>query len=82
MESKGFRVRIVLANGTTQIMRNVTEIHSNYQSVPGVPSEKIAFESDIHATGQTPPKTSVLEFEALLETEIAEEPYEESTDGQ
>jgi hypothetical protein len=48
------------------IYRNVTEIHYLYPSLPG--NMRVAFESDIHATGVTWPVEEVLEFEATLES--------------
>ena len=59
---------------TMETLRNVTEVHYNYRrrnkSVPG--EVMVAFESDIHSTGNTYRLASIVEFEAVLETERAE----------
>ncbi len=55
-----------------RMFRNVTEIHWDYCSVRSH-SRKVAFESDVHATGQTYDVDWIAEFEAVLETEEAPE---------
>lgn len=64
----GFNVEIKLGgafgdNEKPVILNNVTEIHYHYPS-PVAPS--VAFESDIHGTGQTYRIDDVVEFEAKL----------------
>lgn len=55
------------------ILRNVTEIHYNYNSdIVPVMSGRIAFESDIHGTGMVYSMGHVKEFKAVPETEKAE----------
>jgi len=73
----GFKVKIKFSpegifGATTQINRNVTEIHYNYNDSSGIPI-KVAFESDIHRTGLTYYMTDIKEFEATVETELAQE---------
>lgn len=62
-------------------LRNVTEIHYNYRRrtkfFPPLDTSfasevMIAFESDVHGTGITYRLATVVEFEAVLETEVAE----------
>ncbi len=56
-------------------LRNVTEVHYNYRRRnKHVTSGEamIAFESDIHGTGINYGLSTVVEFEAVLETEVAE----------
>ena len=52
-----------------QTFRNVTEIHYNYPSPIG---KSIAFESDIHETGQTHIISDIQDFWTEREDEVAE----------
>ena len=65
MNQFGFRVRLHLKRMPPQILHNVTEIHWNYRE------GRVAFESDIHGTGITYDTQDVIEFEAVLETDVA-----------
>jgi hypothetical protein len=77
VEKLGFKVRIkyhidsvFFANGViNQTFRNVTEIHYNY---PSAVANSVAFESDVHSTGQTHLLSDIQEFEAEMEVEKAE----------
>lgn len=81
MGNLGMRVRAVLVvQGVEEeeTLRNVTEIHYNYDGIfPKLFRKKqVAFESDIHHTGITydleeNPTLWIKEFEARLETEKA-----------
>ena len=52
----------------TDTHRNVTEIHYCFKSPLG---KQTAFESDIHGTGCTAYNDEIAEFEAIVETEKA-----------
>lgn len=56
-----------------QVLNNVTEIHYNYERVPGSGhyTNRIAFESDIHGTGVTYDREEIYEFEVTPAKEIA-----------
>ncbi len=77
MKNLGFKARVKYhidsdfynAGCINQTFRNVTEIHYNY---PSVVANSVAFESDIHGTGQTHLLADIQEFKTELETEIAE----------
>lgn len=57
-----------------ETLRNVTEIHYNYPTGRRVSSgPRVAFESDIHKTGFTYGLNDIYEFEAVIETEKANE---------
>jgi hypothetical protein len=58
-------------NHDTAILRNITEIHYNYNSYFHITDNRIAFESDLHHTGITYNLSDLLEFETELETELA-----------
>ena len=80
----GMKVTIKFCNGhygnKTEILRNVTEIHYCYEKSTIIiesTGQRIAFESDIQATGCTFPKDNIKEFETSLEETIAEDFYEE-----
>lgn len=70
----GNRVTIHFEDSTTQILRNVTEIHYHYPRLWGTGEKlpSIAFESDIHGTGITHELSYIKEFKTELETERAE----------
>lgn len=76
----GIKVKVWKADGTIQVLRNVTEIHYNHhrkmcENMPLTSSLRevmIAFESDIHQGGVNMSFSSILEFETSLETEKAE----------
>lgn len=53
-----------------QTFHNVTEIHYNY--APGSESS-IAFESDVHSTGQTHDIKDIMEYEAVTALSIADD---------
>lgn len=55
--------------GPETTRRNVTEIHWRYLGAPT--HSCVAFESDIHCTGDTIPVDWIAEFEAMTETERA-----------
>jgi len=68
----GFRVTIRFAPSmpmVSDVRRNVTEIHYRYPSLDG---QRIAIESSIHGTGGTYAMSDIAEFEAILETEVAD----------
>lgn len=54
-----------------ETFRNITEIHYNYPRLDH--KCRIALESDIHGTGFTYSLHDIYEFEAVIETEKAEE---------
>lgn len=54
-----------------EVLRNVTEIHYNYQSC-NKPSNSVAFESSIHGSGITCEISAIVEFETIPETEVAD----------
>jgi len=61
-----------------QVLRNVTEIHYRYPRPGGDLRKRVAFESNIHRTGITYSVEGggileIIEFEAVPETELAEE---------
>ena len=60
----GSNIKIKLKDGTEDILHNITEIHYNYGSVNG--EKRIAFESDIFATGITMFIKDIEEFETEL----------------
>lgn len=77
-ENMGMKVRLwhnLEGKIVLETLRNVTEIHYNYcfRHKFAAGGEIItAFESDIHSTGMTYRLATIAEFEAVLETEIAE----------
>ncbi len=78
-EPLGMQVRVVWSDKCPwheekpeRVFRNVTEIHWCYYSVRAH-SRKVAFESDVHATGSTYDLDWIAEFEATVETEEAPE---------
>lgn len=73
-KSLGFRVKIrfspnsalaLIGGPSPETLRNVTEIHMGYR--PG----RIAFESDVHGTGNTYDTDDIAEYEVFPETERA-----------
>lgn len=59
--------------GDQRVLRNVTRIHYNFLlMLAKAPSLQVAFESDIHGTRDAFYIGDIHEFEATLETEIAE----------
>jgi len=57
-----------------ETLRNITEIHYNYPAGRLCSSRpRVAFESDIHRTGFTYGLNDIYEFEAVIETERADE---------
>lgn len=75
MTDYGIKVKLTTDFGLmteVTILRNVTEIHYNYNRSSTGGRPKIAFESDIHGTGITRYIDNVLEFETFPETEKAE----------
>ena len=69
----GMCVRIKRAAGYTQLLRNVTEIHYNYDSpAKEIMGVQCAFESDVHETGITVAMTEIVEFEATVEEHRAD----------
>lgn len=79
MGEKGMKVRLWhnLEGGTVmETLRNVTEVHYNYRrrnehNTTGG-EVMVAFESAVHGTGITFRLATMVEFEAVLETEVAE----------
>ena len=57
----GFNIKIKLKDGTEEVLHNITEIHYNYGG-----TKRIAFESDIFATGITIEIKDIGEFETEL----------------
>lgn len=65
----GIAVDLRFKSGNRMILRNVTEVHYNYQSpAKEVMGEQVAFESAIHCTGCTYRIADVNEFETYPET--------------
>jgi len=61
-----FTVRIKFSDGREEIMENITEIHYNFPSIMLTElGTRIAFESDIDATGSTHRMCDIVEFEAI-----------------
>lgn len=78
----GMMVKIVFApdspfGHSVQILRNVTEVHYNYNvnmpAVQKITGPMVAFESDLHKTGVTHRLLNIREFEVFQETELADE---------
>lgn len=66
----GVAVDLRLTSGRRLILRNVTEIHYNYESpLQAQLGPQIAFESNVHCDGITYPMKNVKEFETHGETE-------------
>lgn len=65
----GVAVDLRLTRGRRLILRNVTEIHYNFESAFKALGPQIAFESNVHQDGMTYPMKSVVEFETHGETE-------------
>lgn len=76
----GMKVQIWKADGTIEVLRNVTEIHYNHRrrlfdDLPETSTLRelmIAFESDIHQGGVNMSFDNVVEFETSMETEKVE----------
>lgn len=79
MENLGMCVRIKFSatspfgSARPTTLHNITEIHYNYPD--GRLRRRVAFESDIHGTGVTYDIQEVAEFEAIIETALAEHIY-------
>ena len=75
MMKTGANVRILLANGHTQWLFNVTETHYNFKQndQPGIP--RIAFESDVHNTGVLFDLCDIAEFEGKATNQVADQFY-------
>lgn len=84
MINYGMKVRILFKKnskfkGKTERLRNVTEIHYNYNhrfikdGALHILIRMVAFESDIHKTGVTYSIEEIEEFETKLETKKAKE---------
>jgi hypothetical protein len=69
-ENFGIKVSVTFKNGRKETFRNVTEIHYNYRTA--LDDKRIAFESDIHSTGNTYSISEIEEFETAPETEKQE----------
>lgn len=71
----GMRVVVFFTGGGShpQILRNVTEIHYNYGDFGGPRRSRITFESDVHGTGITHDIEDILELEAKVEAERADD---------
>ena len=81
-ENQGMKITIIfkkssIFEGRTVTLRNITEIHYNY---PFSTEKRVAFESDIHGTGDTHNVSDIEEFYTELETEKAESFCDLSTD--
>lgn len=69
----GCSAKVVFKSGSVALYRNVTEIHYNYPSPAiSIMGPQVAFESDIHATGQTLAIKDIASFETTLETKKEE----------
>ena len=76
-KSKGMKVRLwhnLEGKTVMETLRNATEVHYNYRrrNKFGPGEVMIAFESNIHGTGITYRLATVVEFEVVPETELAE----------
>ena len=75
-KEKGLKVTVnfISPELATEVLRNVTKIHYNYQNYQSFAgNNRVAFESDIHDTSLTCPVSDIKEFEATLETKIAKD---------
>lgn len=69
----GCAAKVIFKSGAIALYRNVTEIHFNYPSAClEVMGQQVAFESDIHQTGQTLRISDISSFETTLETKKEE----------
>jgi hypothetical protein len=69
MKTYGFSARIRFVSGTIIELRNLTEIHYNYENpVRELMGEQVAFESSIYSTGSTYRRSDIAEFEVFPET--------------
>ena len=71
MNNLGFKAKIVMVDGHSLCLRNVTEIHYKYD----LPQQRVVFDSDVHCTGTVYQVDDVSEFEATLETKIEPDFY-------
>lgn len=77
----GFNVRIKFQQNSIYwswthqetTLHNVTEIHFNYDNGGHKYTNRVAFESNIHGTGNTYDISDILEFESILATELHKE---------
>lgn len=71
--SYGIACDIKFVSGARIVLRNVTEIHYNYNrkepAMVALMGPQIAFESDIHQSGNTFRVSDIAEFETFGETE-------------
>ena len=74
----GANVRIILANGHTQWLFNVTETHYNFRQNDQTEIPRIAFESDVHNTGVLFDMGDITEFEGKATDVVADLFYGEN----
>ena len=68
----GICVTVTFKTGNTETYHNVTELHFNYNRHRLRDENRVAIESDIHATGVTILTSSILDIQVKTENSIQE----------
>ena len=64
----GMTVNLTMVDGRTRTLRNITEVHSNYNASYEHGNRTplcTAFESSIHSQGETIPTADILEYSVI-----------------